>query len=73
MHKMLEEQHSKFQNLGIPDWEQWAIDAILGLKNQLDEEPNDGDWKRFINNTRASDKFRKVDILNYIPWMEEHM
>ena len=48
-------------------------ELFSNLKNQLDEEPNDGDWKRFINNTRASDKFRKVDILNYIPWMEEHM
>ena len=70
---MLEQQHAKFQNAGLPDWEQWAVDAILGLKNQLNEQPNEGDWQKYINNTRASDRFRKVNIIDYIPWMEEYM
>ena len=73
MNTMLEEQHNKFLNAGLPEWEQWAIDAIIGLKNQLNQEPIEGDWQKYINNTVASDRFRKLDILNYIPWMKEYM
>jgi hypothetical protein len=73
MNDMLEQQHAKFKNAALPDWEQWAVDAILGLKNQLNQEPNEGDWQKYINNTKASDRFRKVNILDYIPWMEEYM
>jgi sulfatase maturation enzyme AslB (radical SAM superfamily) len=70
MNQMLEEQYNKFKGAGLPDWEQWAVENIINLKNILNQEPNDGDWQVFIDNTNASDKFRGVDIVKYIPWME---
>ena len=70
MNQMLEEQYNKFKNAGLPDWEQWAVENIINLKNFLNQERNDEDWKHYIDNTRASDKFRKLNIVDYIPWME---
>ena len=70
MNTMLEEQYEKFQNANLPEWEQWAVENIINLKKVLNEEPNEGDWNVFIDNTRASDLFRNVNIVKYIPWME---
>lgn len=70
MNTMLEEQYEKFKGAGLPEWEQWAVENIINLKNFLNEEQNKDDWNVFIDNTRASDLFRNVNILDYIPWME---
>tara|TARA_B100001287_G_scaffold90998_1_gene76259 strand:+ start:3927 stop:5264 length:1338 start_codon:yes stop_codon:yes gene_type:complete len=72
MNTMLEEQHQRFKNAKLPEWEQWAVDNIISLKNILNQPPDEGDWQVFIENTLASDKFRNVDIKKYIPWMEKY-
>jgi len=72
MNKMLEEQHLKYKNAKLPDWEQWAVENIINLKNILNQPQDETDWKHFIDNTNASDKFRKLDIVEYIPWMEKY-
>ncbi len=72
MNTMLEEQYERFKAADLPEWEQWAVENIINLKNVLNQEPNEGDWQVFIDNTHASDKFRKLDINNYIPWMKEY-
>jgi len=70
MNIMLEQQYNKFKNAGLPDWEQWAVDNIINLKQVLNQPANKDDWKIFVDNTKASDKFRNVNIVDYIPWME---
>lgn len=70
MNLMLEEEHNKFKNINLPHWEQWAVDNIINLKNVLNQDPNEKEWKVFIDNTRASDRFRNINIIDYIPWME---
>lgn len=72
MNKMLEEQHLKYKNAKLPDWEQWAVENIINLKNILNQPQDETDWQHFIDNTNASDKFRKLDIVEYIPWMEKY-
>ena len=69
MRKMIDEQYHKFKNNGLPEWEQWAVENIAGIKNMLDIPQEDGDWQIFLDNTQASDKFRNVNIVDYIPWM----
>jgi pyruvate-formate lyase-activating enzyme len=69
MYTMLEEQYEKFKGAGLPEWEQWAVDNIRNLKNIISQPQNEGDWQIFIDNTRASDRFRNVNIVDYIPWM----
>ena len=71
--KMLDEQYNKFTNAKLPDWEQWAVENIKNLKNILNEPPNEGDWQIFLDNTRASDKFRNLNIVDYIPWMKDYI
>lgn len=70
--KMLEEQYEKFKNAGLPEWEQWAVENIIGLKNMINQDAIENDWKVFIDNTVASDKFRKINIAEYIPWTEKY-
>ena len=72
MNTMLEEQHSKFKNADLRDWEQWAVDNIINLKNVLNQPQNETHWQHFIDNTNASDKFRKIDIHDYIPWIKDY-
>lgn len=69
---MLEQQHDIFNNAGLPDWEQWAVDGIKSLKNIISQDPTEGEWEQFIDNTKASDKFRKISIHDYIPWVGEY-
>ena len=69
---MLDEQYNKYLNAKLPEWEQWAVENIKSLKNVLLQPREDDQWKIFIDNTIASDKFRNVNIVDYIPWMEEY-
>lgn len=69
MNTMLEQQYEKFKNINLPEWEQWAVDNIINLKNILNQPASNDEWQIFIDNTRASDKFRNVNIVDYIPWM----
>tara|TARA_B100000900_G_scaffold369490_1_gene347354 strand:+ start:6191 stop:7528 length:1338 start_codon:yes stop_codon:yes gene_type:complete len=71
MNVMLEQEYNKYKNANLPEWEQWAVDNIKNLKNFLNQPAADNDWKIFIDNTKASDLFRRIDIKDYIPWMED--
>lgn len=71
MNKMLDEQYEKFSSCNLPDWEKHSIENIKNLKNLLNEQQNEDDWKIFIENTRASDNFRNVNIKDYIPWTND--
>ena len=73
MNLMLDEQYEKFKSVGLPDWEQWAVENIIGLKNILNQEPENDGWKKFVDNTHASDRFRKLNIHDYIPWTKEYI
>jgi hypothetical protein len=46
------------------------VENIINLKQVLNQPADPNDWKIFIDNTVASDGFRKVNIVDYIPWME---
>lgn len=70
MNVMLENEYNKYKNAGLPEWEQWAVENIVNLKHVLNQPADPGDWKIFIDNTVASDRFRNVNIVDYIPWME---
>ena len=72
MNTMLEEQYERFKAADLPEWEQWAVENIIGLKNIINQQPDENGWQHFIDNTHASDKFRKLDIHNYIPWIKEY-
>jgi len=72
MNTMLEEQYERFKSADLPEWEQWAVENIIGLKNIINQQPDENGWQHFIDNTHASDKFRKLDIHNYIPWIKEY-
>ena len=70
---MLDEQYAKFAAKNLPEWEQHSIENIKGIKNILTQPRDNTMWQHFIDNTRASDNFRSVDICDYIPWMEEYI
>ena len=72
IYTMLEQQHEKFKNAELPEWEQWAVDNIINLKNVISQPADDNAWQIFIDNTNASDKFRNVSIHDYIPWVGEY-
>jgi hypothetical protein len=73
MNIMLEQEYNKYKNAGLPDWEQWAVENIINLKHVLNQPADLNDWKIFIDNTIASDRFRNVNIVDYIPWMEDRI
>lgn len=73
MEKMLNDQYLKFKNIDLPEWEQHSIDNIKGLINMLNQPRDDKDWQVFIDNTHASDSFRGINIIDYIPWMEKYI
>jgi hypothetical protein len=73
MNTMLDQQYLKFKNMKLPEWEQWAVENIKGIKNVLNQPQETNDWQIFIDNTRASDKFRNIDIKEFIPWMEDRI
>lgn len=70
---MLDEQYKKYSNKDLPEWEQHSVENIKGIKNILAQPRDEIMWQQFIDNTHASDKFRNVNIIDYIPWMEKYI
>lgn len=71
---ILEIEYQKYKSLtDIPDWEDGHIETIGNLKNLVNLERDPVLWEHFINNTKASDKFRKVNIKDYIEWMKDYI
>lgn len=71
---MLDREYRKYKEISeIPDWEKHSIENIKNLKNMVNQPRNEESWKKFIENTKASDKFRNLNIVDYIPWMEKYL
>jgi len=60
-------------HLGIPDWEINKLNDILNLKSMINLDRNEKSWNKFIENTNASDAFRKLSIKEYINWTNTHI
>lgn len=74
VNEMLDFQYDKYKSLNIvPEWEKHSIENIHNLKNLLNLERSEESWLKFIENTKASDKFRNINIVDYIPWMEKYI
>ena len=72
--KKIDILYRKYNNNSIiPEWEKHSVNNLLSLQNLLKEDQNPEQWKKFIEATRASDKFRNISIVNYIPWMEKYI
>lgn len=71
--EMLDQQYNKFSAMQLPEWEQHSVENIKGIKNILLQQRDPEMWSQFIDNTRASDNFRDINILDYIPWMEKYI
>ena len=70
---MLDDLYISVKNSDLPEWEQHSVENIANLKNIILQERSETEWQKFLDNTRASDKFRNIDITNYIPWINECM
>ena len=70
---MLDNLYDYYNALSLKEWERPAIENIKGIKNILNKSAHDGDWEIFKQNTIASDKFRNLNIKDYISWMEEYI
>ena len=72
LNQMLDDQYDKFSQLNLDEWEYVAVKNILGIKNTLNQQRDDKLWQNLLDNTLASDKFRKIDVKDYIPWIGKY-
>jgi pyruvate-formate lyase-activating enzyme len=71
---MLDEQYDFYKKTDlVPDWAKFSVEDILNLKTYVNQPRDEKQWQAFLINTKRSDKFRGVDILDYIPWMEKYI
>ena len=49
------------------------MENLNNLKHSIMQERDPDKWQQFIDVQRASDKFRKLDGGDYIPWMREYV
>ena len=71
---MLDEQYEFYTNTDlVPDWAKDPVIDILNLKSYVNQPREEKQWQAFLTNTKRSDKFRGVDILDYIPWMQKYL
>jgi len=74
INQILDTEYEKYKNMNnIPEWEQHSVENIKNIKNMVNQERSEENWIKFVENTRASDKFRKVNIVDYIPWMKKYI
>jgi len=71
--KMLDDLYTSLKNSSIPEWEKHSLENILNLKNIINQPRSEKEWNNFLDNTKASDKFRNVNITDYVPWIKECM
>ena len=71
---MLDEQYEFYTNTDlVPDWAKDPVIDILNLKNYVNQPREEKQWQAFLTNTKRSDKFRGINILDYIPWMQKYL
>lgn len=73
LNQMLDDQYERMSKWNLQEWELSSLENVRGIKNILNKPQDPKQWQIFIDNTRASDKFRGLDICEYIPWMEEYI
>lgn len=71
---LLDSEYLKYKNIDtIPEWEKNSIENIKNLKNIVNQDRDPKLWNHFVENTKASDKFRGINIVDYIPWMADYI
>jgi hypothetical protein len=70
---MLDDLYVSVRNSDLPEWEQHSVENISNLKNIILQERNEKEWQKFLDNTIASDRFRNLNIKDYVPWINECM
>jgi hypothetical protein len=70
---MLDDLYKSLKNSSIPEWEKHSLENILNLKNIINQPRSEKEWNNFLDNTKASDRFRNVNITDYVPWIKECM
>lgn len=74
VNKTIDSTYKKFCNLDcIPEWETHSLENLKNLKNILNQERNSKKWDEFIDATTTSDRYRNIDIKDYIPWMKDYI
>ena len=69
----VEATYNKYKDLIENEWEQNNLENLNNLKHSIMQERDPDKWQQFIDVQRASDKFRKLDGGDYIPWMREYV
>jgi sulfatase maturation enzyme AslB (radical SAM superfamily) len=66
--------YDKYKNM--PGLESWQIEKLHSIKNLVSIVTESGDqqqWSKFLEVTRQSDAYRKVDIKDYIAWTKDYL
>jgi hypothetical protein len=72
--KIINDIYDKYCNLpGIESWEKEKLDSIKSLIGIIESERSDELWDKFLEVTRQSDDFRKIDIKDYISWTKDYL
>lgn len=69
---LINEEYEKSKNSSYSPWEKEKIKNILGINEHLTKTGNILEWNKFVEVTKASDRYRGVNIVDYIPWMKEY-
>jgi len=73
LNDMLDREYEKYSNMDLNEWEYISVNNIKGIKNTLNQKRDPAEWQKFIENTKASDKFRNLNIVDYVPWMAKYI
>jgi MoaA/NifB/PqqE/SkfB family radical SAM enzyme len=63
----------ELSSVSVQPWESDHFERLESLKNFLDLKGDALLWQKFLENTSITDKFRKVNICDYIPWVSEYL
>ena len=70
---MIDSQVEILNSWNLKHWEKVSIQNIQGIKSAMNAERDASEWQKFIENTIASDKFRNLDIRDYVDWMKDYI
>jgi pyruvate-formate lyase-activating enzyme len=66
--------YEKYKN--VSELESWQIEKLNSIKNLTSivaESADQQQWSKFLEVTRQSDAYRKVDIKDYIEWTKDYL
>lgn len=70
---MIDQQIELLNSWDLKNWEKVSIKNIEGIKSTMNLERDEAEWNKFIENTKASDKFRNLNIVDYLDWMKDYI